>query len=592
MRKIDSLHPESLDQLGLRHGIDQSSAGHDYLRIYQRELSSIGLPLRNIVIISGINSVKTARVFGEYFPEAQIHVLATRAALEEHKHDLPPNARVVFCRTRKERHEVLRKIPPPEVVIEDGTNLRSDKRETFREFFFYLPTGGIYIAEDLHASYMPKLNDDDKEDVSQLILRLTMLKAKGIEGTSSDDRELSNAIDSVTHYGKIILVKKTGVHLVKLRDSETNNLLSTNSDGLLGTVLDFSPSQIVDSRAKFFSNRKDLEEKLIVNPVSVPALSVREYSNVECLPGQISRQGRYLLASSFRHPAEWRLNNRNLIDVSHHFARIAEKSRKSRYLNGAYYYLDTEYPGHFGHITSEVISLLYGWELAKVRYPEVKALVSLQPSSSDLPEFQWEIFAAYGIDKSQVVLIADDESVTVETLVASTPMFANPLWAAPEIAETWRLLGNRLRLSSGHRWEKIFVSRRNERIRRCRNVEKLEELFVEFGYTIIYPEDFPFRQQVDIFMSAKSIGGFGGSGMFNMMFSEIPGNRYVISSESYTATNEYLISSVKGDNVHYFWENADVKHPKGGWSWKAFFSDFEFDFNESGGRLRRLLEAE
>lgn len=580
-----------LNEIGVQYGIDQSSLGHGYLEAYQDEIEAMRIELTHIVIISGADSLATAKTFADFLPNVDIHVLVVGQSGIPSTGHIPANLTFHIGTTIAERHNVLRDLPSPQIIVEDGSNMKSDKRRSFRELFFYLVKDGLYIVEDLHASYLEKFVDDNHENIEQLLNRLQMLKSKGFSGTGDDDIELSKSIRSITNYGKIAFIAKSDNHLVKLRDHETNALLNLRQQPLKGRVLSAIPSRIFESRAIVTTNRPDLAAKLLKPKIEVPEFSIREYYDVECLPGQVVTSGKYFLADSFRHPAEWRLKNKQIVDASHRFARVGSKYIMNRNLQGTFYYLDTEYPGHFGHITSEVISRLYGWSAAKMRYPGVKALVSLAVGKGAIPDFQKRIFEAFGISENDVVTFGADESVRVQTLVAATPMFANPLWASPELKDIWGDLGSKLRTKSSISPERIFVSRRNERIRNCRNVQAVEELFRSHGFHILFPEDLPFGEQVDIFASAKSIGGFGGSGMFNMMFAESPGDRYVITSESYTAVNEYLISSVCGDNVNYFWEKADRTHPQNGWTWDAFFSDFEFDMHSSGYRLQRLLES-
>ncbi len=63
----------------------------------------------------------------------------------------------------------------------------------------------------------------------------------------------------------------------------------------------------------------------------------------------------------------------------------------------------------------------------------------------------------------------------------------------------------------------------------------------------------------------------------------------MISSESYTATNENLISSVLGHEIDIIWCKSDLPQPESGYLKEAFESDFSFDFERDGSRLRRML---
>ena len=75
-----------------------------------------------------------------------------------------------------------------------------------------------------------------------------------------------------------------------------------------------------------------------------------------------------------------------------------------------------------------------------------------------------------------------------------------------------------------------------------------------------------------------------------MMLSDVP-RRILISSDSYTARNEFLIASVLGGSLDVFWGPADVPRPTKGFDRVAFQSDFSFDVASHADELRRAIEG-
>jgi hypothetical protein len=65
----------------------------------------------------------------------------------------------------------------------------------------------------------------------------------------------------------------------------------------------------------------------------------------------------------------------------------------------------------------------------------------------------------------------------------------------------------------------------------------------------------------------------------------------LLGHEAYTARNEHLYSSLIGGPVHYFWSRPEVPHPVGGWSQRAFDSDWEFDFARNRKPLEELFDS-
>jgi capsular polysaccharide biosynthesis protein len=179
----------------------------------------------------------------------------------------------------------------------------------------------------------------------------------------------------------------------------------------------------------------------------------------------------------------------------------------------------------------------------------------------------------------------------VEELIGATPMLSMPKYIHPDIAHLWRTIGDRLAAQAPERDypERIFLTRKPGTIRECHNREEVEDRFRREGFCVIRPETLPLPEQVQMFRRAEVIAGFGGSGMFNMMFRTEPATVIVIRPSSYTSVNEYMISSVLGHRLIQIDSKPDVDHPQGRWTFDAFYSDFTFDFDREGRDLERAL---
>jgi capsular polysaccharide biosynthesis protein len=114
-------------------------------------------------------------------------------------------------------------------------------------------------------------------------------------------------------------------------------------------------------------------------------------------------------------------------------------------------------------------------------------------------------------------------------------------------------------------------------------------VFARHGFEIVYPEDYTVPEQAAMFRHAEVVAGFAGSALFTLSFCETAKPVIMISSESYTARNEYMIASVLGHEIDLFWCEADRKQPTSGWDGKAFASGFTFDFERDGDDLEKKL---
>ena len=106
---------------------------------------------------------------------------------------------------------------------------------------------------------------------------------------------------------------------------------------------------------------------------------------------------------------------------------------------------------------------------------------------------------------------------------------------------------------------------------------------------MIFPEDHPLPEQVRMVREADVVAGFAGSGMFQIAFAGGPKHVILVGSESYTASNEYLISSVVGHRLDLVLCRPDVPMEGERFSNASYQSDFTYDDDREGHFLRRVL---
>lgn len=80
------------------------------------------------------------------------------------------------------------------------------------------------------------------------------------------------------------------------------------------------------------------------------------------------------------------------------------------------------------------------------------------------------------------------------------------------------ILKDNLALKNSNLNRKIFISRIKSANTRLYNEESVSKLFESYGYEIIDPRDYSFREQLEIFSQAKVIAGVSGAGLTNIIF--------------------------------------------------------------------------
>jgi capsular polysaccharide biosynthesis protein len=351
-------------------------------------------------------------------------------------------------------------------------------------------------------------------------------------------------------------------------------------------------SRCVVSESPRFRTGPDVTRPLpFAKTFEVPPMSLREYRQALCVPGQIVLHRNMVLPDSYRHHTQPRLRNRHLQDHGPLFgAPPGGALRDVRRLEGAFFYLDSEFRGHFGHAMTEQLSRLWAWERAKEAEPELRALMAATRGRPQLAPFEPLLYSAAGVPREDLVLV--NGPVRVDRLIAATPMFSQPRYVHPAVRETWCRVGAALEAAAPDRTyaQRVFVSRRGGR-RSCRNADEVEALFAARDFQIIFPEDFPLPEQVAIFRQAEVIAGFSGSGLFTLALAEQPKRLVMITPDSYRAKNEYLMAAVHGHSLDVVWCESETPMPHDRFWGRAAAAPFTFDHEKEGLYLQHLLNA-
>lgn len=297
-----------------------------------------------------------------------------------------------------------------------------------------------------------------------------------------------------------------------------------------------------------------------------------------------------ILPGSFRHHLARTLTHERTVDANERFARIPRRFQPQDHLGGVFFHADSARPGHFGHVMTEVVARLWAWSEAKAASPQVQAIYRLSP----FPErsgLDRRVLEAFGIAASDIVAV--DRPVQLDTVYSATAMWHNPhpRYVHAEMTKLWAQLARHLVTTApAEPFRRIFVSRPPAlKVRPCTNTTEVEEFFGARGFTVVYPERHDLAEQASIFAGAEVVAGFAGSALVNVQFCRDLKSLIVLGHQAYTARNEYLMASLLGCELHYFWSRADVSHPTAGWSQEAFRSSWRFDLEQHQRDLDRIV---
>ena len=495
-------------------------------------------------------------------------------------------ARVVTFvgRPASELHDELATLSEVGIVVDVRTSSGTGQLDAFRQGFLHLGPRGAWVA--LRAAGLPR----GTEPLVRLARRLR--KPGALQTLDKQWRPLARSVVRTRITPDLVVVVKKKQHLLRLREDGMLPLLRSREPGLRVTPVAELEAGALEV-GHLFDDHGRPPVLQVPEVLPYPAHSVRRYEGLVHLPkASLVHHHRSVLPDSFR----WHLTaqpvSEGLRNVGDHFGRLQARPTGET-LEGSYYLFLYSNPGHFGHLMTEALSKLWGWWPAKAADPSLKILCRLHPVREETPATRAEttLLPAFGISPEDIVWV--EGPVTVTSLVACTPMWHNapPFYVHPAIVETWDrirtgLIGDEPAAGAS----RIFVTRRIGN-RPCTNVEEVERLFADHGYAIVAPEELSIHEQAATFAAARVVAGFGGAGLFNLMYSHAVEDVIVLNQWAYQARNEHLFAAAHGARLHTFWSPPHVDHPPGGSSYRAHQSGWTFDIEQHQQPLHDLLDS-
>lgn len=366
--------------------------------------------------------------------------------------------------------------------------------------------------------------------------------------------------------------------LARLPEDRANAYLAARPDR--GRVLDVVPATTWRPHGRLAST--DPAETR-ADQVDCPELSLREYRDVTVEPRMAAHADGVLLPASLRDPWVARGSSRGVVDWSPGFARTARARTPKRALEGAWFYLDNPFRGHFGHAYTEQLGQLWAWERARAEHGDLRLLMLGGP---DVAGWELDLLEAAGVPRDRVH--AAGGAVRVETLVTATPAYVIGRYVHPVLRPLYNQVGSSLREQARPRDApgRLFVTRGGEQ-RPCRNAAEVEQLVEQHGFEVLAPETLSLAEQAGRFARAGTVAGFGGSGLLHVLTAPVVQRLLVVSNETYHVANEKLVAGFLGLDVDIFRARSEIvtRH----FSQAMFHSAHTVDWSREGAALRETL---
>lgn len=558
-------------------------------------------PEARVAVVAGAQLRTWAELFSRAWPE--IDPLLVSVADEE-----------------SDVHVRLALAGPFDVVLHAADTTAVEQARWFSRVFFHLAEGGVYLtpvllpisAEEVAAHQAEAvawlearraegvLPNEDGALVPPYVGELWDVVAEAqrsllreVEGRPDrgprtlDVHGLARHLREVHAHGASLRIVNARRTHVKLREREADVVLAARPE--LGREVESLPPTRMHAAAEYLHNLP--RDDYFSADMAVPKLTLRAYADPVCSRGQVVTSGGFVWPDTYRHHLAPRLRNYFVEDEAPLFGHLRRDASDADRLPGAWFNLDSEFPGHYGHLLTELLGRMWAWDRVRELAPDVRCLMTLQRDRDPQRLLPWEldVLAAFGISADDVHVF--DRPCRPETLYSATSMFSLADYVHPGMVEVWDRVGDHLavRAPGGERPRRIFCTRPTDHKRSCANTAEVETLFARHGFEVLRPETLPLPEQVALFRSAEIVAGFGGSALFTAALCDTPKTLVTVAPTSYTARNEHLIAAARGHRIVSAWSEPDLRHPEGWWTQEAYSSGYTFDLASEGAWLEDQL---
>lgn len=537
----------SLDTIGLQFGTDKTSAGHDYLRHYERYFERFRHERFRLLEIGGLHGA-SLRMWSEYFPKAEIVCIDIDKKVEQHATDRI-KIEIGDASSKPFLEQVLARYPRPTVVVDDGSHRWDHQKIAFETLFPALNPGGIYIIEAMHSSYEPNFAGFESQPFSEyLISRMHYLHLRGERRKEYEKLyapwtvEATRQIESMTYVPRACIITKKGTFdpgksFPMAYKTEFPIILERDYAQRGDVSIEKNEAHYEITVPPCFGS---LTRESSVREIKVPPLTIARLKNVTCLARQVLIKDDLILPESFRrrNPKHEHVQLEKLPDD---LLRPKVSLADLEVITEPCFYLDGEHVDHFGHFMLEVLSRL--WPFEKLDLSRYLIITSAKPESRHA-----ELLAPFGIKPEQIRYFR--KPVLCKDLTVASQGYILEHSVSDESLAVWRRISEHYATSGNS--EAIYISRSHWKKQRYLNQEEqIEQELERNGFEIVRPETLSIPEQIAKIGAARLIVGTTGSGFYNCIYNTIKGQRIILAPSTFVTINDSLINRQSNSEITY-----------------------------------------
>lgn len=201
---------QTLDQIGLKHGTDQASVGHDYCRTMEDFLA----PRRHMPVVimeQGVLGGAGLRMWAEYFAHPESIIIGVDPHTFDREPILDHRVRVITGSQTDGPHmlSIIKAFGLLDLCVDDAGHFASAQQAAFAIAWPFIKPGGFYCIQDLHSYAAPELCDA-LEDVMEWLTRIaTEMQGRGAKASGKvDPTDTWADLDTITFRKGLAVLRK------------------------------------------------------------------------------------------------------------------------------------------------------------------------------------------------------------------------------------------------------------------------------------------------------------------------------------------------------------------------------------------------
>lgn len=219
---------------------------------------------------------------------------------------------------------------------------------------------------------------------------------------------------------------------------------------------------------------------------------------------------------------------------------------KVPYLDMDVVYFGNVYP-HFGHFLLEHMNR--AWCVLRDEMRELPIVLVNNQNINPVPKYIYDLLDCLGIARDNIIIL--NETARFRNVYIPHQAFNIPFYWTDDFVKAYEYMASR---TTGYSYEKIYVSRAKLSHGKTYGEEKIQQIFADNGFHIIYPETLSLREQISFMKNCRVLAGCAGTALHLGLFMRGGGTVIQIKRNRKTKDSfdvQNMINSAKGHNGIY-----------------------------------------